>query len=323
MSQLLRLTADADIERVRAELLRRGADAEMLEGAAGRAVLVRDGVDVRDIPGVDSVLRSATAHPCVDRAPATVAVGTLEIGGQPVLMAGPCAAEDEATVERLAAGVAQAGAQVLRGGAHKPRTSPYSFRGHGDEALGWLRGAADRHGLALVTEALDVRHVGRVAELADLVQIGSRNMHNQPLLIEAGRTGKPVLLKRGAAATVAEWLLAAEHILDAGAPGVVLCERGIRALPQPTRNTLDLGSVAWLLAHHSLPVIVDPSHAAGRRELIAPLCRAAWALGCHGVLVEVHDDPARAASDGAQALPLAELAPLAAELKALGQTRRR
>ena len=228
-----------------------------------------------------------------------------------MLLAGPCAVEDEERLEACASAVAAAGAQLLRGGAYKPRSSPYAFQGLGLTGLRLLRETADRHGLGVVTEALDVRHVEAVAACADMVQVGSRNMQNTTLLREIGRSGRPALLKRGAGSTVKEWLLAAEYLLEAGSPGVVLCERGVRALPQPTRYTLDLGAAAWLLEHARLPVVVDPSHAAGRRELVPRLARAALALGAHGLLIEVHPDPARAASDGLQALSFETFAELA------------
>lgn len=315
MSRVLLLTADAEVALVRAELHRRGVESELVEGLGTRALLVTGPAQLEDLPGVEAVLDGASAHPRVDAARPGVEVAGLVIGGlEPVLMAGPCAVEDEATLDEAAAAVAAAGARVLRGGAFKPRSSPYSFQGIGEVGLRWLRDAADRHGLAVVTEALDVRHVEVVAEHADLIQIGSRSMHQAALLTEVGRSGRPALLKRGASATVEEWLLAAEYLLEAGAPGVVLCERGVRTFPQPTRNTLDLGAVAWLLEHCRLPVVVDPSHAAGRRELIPRLARAAIALGSHGLLVEVHPDPGRARSDAAQAMTTAAFADLATSL---------
>jgi 3-deoxy-7-phosphoheptulonate synthase len=315
MSCVLILAADARAERVCAELRRRGAEGALLEGAGRRALLVTGHADLEGLAGVEAVLEARSAHPLADAAPSQVRVKDAVIGGpEPVLMAGPCAVEDEATLETAAAAVAAAGARVLRGGAFKPRSSPYSFQGAGRRALRWLRSAADRHGLAVVTEALDVRDVDAVAEHADLIQIGSRSMHHAALLVEAGRTGRPILLKRGASATVEEWLLAAEYALEAGAPGVVLCERGVRTYAQPTRNTLDLGAVAWLLEHSRLPVVVDPSHASGRRELIPRLSRAAAALGAHGLLIEVHPDPGRARSDGAQAMTTAAFAELASSL---------
>ncbi|RME70847.1 MAG: 3-deoxy-7-phosphoheptulonate synthase [Planctomycetota bacterium] len=258
---------------------------------------------------------SGGLHPRVDRAPGVVSLGDgVQIGGgRPVLIAGPCAVESAEQIEAAAALVRRAGASVLRGGAFKPRTSPYAFAGLGRRGLALLGEAARRHGLKVVTEVMDPREVEAVAEVADLIQIGARSMQAFPLLAEVGRTGRPVLLKRGFAATVREWLLAAEHLFAAGAPGVVLCERGIRTFESVTRFTLDLGSVAYLRRCHGLPVIVDPSHAAGRADLVLPLARAALALGCDGVMLEVHPRPETARCDRAQALDPAQLAAFAAQ----------
>jgi 3-deoxy-7-phosphoheptulonate synthase len=210
--------------------------------------------------------------------------------------------------------VAAAGAGFLRGGAFKPRTSPYAFAGHGEAALGWLKEAAERFGLGVVTEAVTEADVKVVAERADVLQVGSRSMHSPGLLRAAGRAGRPVLLKRGMSATVEEWLLAAERLLLEGAPGVILCERGVRSFDPTTRNVLDLGAVALLAGVRGLPVIVDPSHAAGRRDLVLPLARAALAAGAAGVLVEVHPRPGEAASDGPQAVRPEELFGLLADV---------
>jgi 3-deoxy-7-phosphoheptulonate synthase len=198
--------------------------------------------------------------------------------------------------------VKDAGGSILRGGAFKPRTSPYSFRGYGQEALGWLRDAAREHGLALVTEVLGQEHVDAVAQVADILQVGSRNMQNFALLHSVGRAEKPVMLKRGAAATLSEWRQAAEHLLVAGAESVIFCARGIRGSDPETRNVLDLGGVALLKHVDGHTVFVDPSHAAGRRELVCHLTRAALAAGADGVLVEAHPFASEAMSDGPQAL---------------------
>ena len=228
--------------------------------------------------------------------------------------AGPCSVESEIQIERTAAVVAGAGANVLRGGAFKPRTSPYSFQGLRHEGLTMLRAAADRHGLAVLTEVLDPRDVERVAERADMLQIGARNMQNFPLLREAGLSGRPVLLKRGLAATVDEWLMAAEYILLEGNPNVVLCERGVRSFDPATRNLLDISVVPLLAERTHLPVIVDPSHGTGLARLVEPMSLAAVAAGADGLLVEVHPEPADAVSDGPQSLTFAEFAALAARL---------
>lgn len=235
-------------------------------------------------------------------------------GGALVLCAGPCAVESQAQIETTAAAVAAAGATVLRGGAFKPRTSPYAFQGLGRQGLEWLRAAADRYRLAVVTEVLDPRHVEMVAEYADMLQIGARNMQNFALLREAGLARKPVLLKRGFSATVDEWLMAAEYVLVEGNPNVVLCERGIRSFDRTTRNLLDLSVVPLLAELTHLPVIVDPSHGTGLARLVEPMSLAAVAAGADGLLVEVHPEPAGAASDGAQSLTLEQFARLASRL---------
>lgn len=274
------------------------------------------------LPGVAAVLRSPSAHPRLDaQAGRGVMVGAITLGGgaAPALAAGPCAAEDEAMVEATAAAVAAAGATLLRGGAYKPRTSPYAFAGHGRVALRWLREAATRHGLALVTEAMGESEVEAVAEVADLIQVGSRNMQNFDLLRRIGATGRPALLKRGRAATLSEWRSAAEHLLAAGAAGVVLCERGIAGGDAELRNTLDLGAVALLRHVDRLAVLVDPSHAAGRRDLVEPLARAALAAGADGLLIEVHPNPAQARSDGPQALSFAALGRIGEAVRAAAQ----
>lgn len=218
------------------------------------------------------------------------------------ICAGPCAVESAEQIETTAKAVSAAGANVLRGGAFKPRTSPYAFQGLGVRGLELLRAAADRYGLAVVTEVLDPRDVTIVSRYADMLQIGARNMQNFSLLREAGESGKPVLLKRGLAATVEEWLMAAEYVLVAGNDNVVLCERGIRSFDSATRNLLDLSVVPLLAELTHLPVIVDPSHGTGIARLVEPMALAAIAAGADGLLVEVHPDPTSAISDGAQSL---------------------
>jgi 3-deoxy-7-phosphoheptulonate synthase len=232
----------------------------------------------------------------------------LEIGGEAiVLMAGPCSVEDEGTMRVAAEAVARAGGRVLRGGAFKPRTSPYVFQGLGLDGLKILRAAADEFDLAVVTEALGVENLEAVCEYADIIQIGSRNMQHFPLLWAVGELDKPVLLKRGFMATVTEWLLAAEHIASRGNERIILCERGIRTFGTETRNTLDTNAIALAKLESPWPVIGDPSHATGRVDLVIPAARAAIAAGADGLLVEVHPDPARALSDRDQALPLERL----------------
>ncbi|MFY9663666.1 MAG: 3-deoxy-7-phosphoheptulonate synthase [Candidatus Cybelea sp.] len=237
--------------------------------------------------------------------------GGATFGGDEIaICAGPCGVESSEQIEEAARAVAAAGANVLRGGAYKPRTSPYSFQGLGEKALQMLRAAGDRHGLAVVTEVMDPRDVEKVARYADMLQIGARNMQNFPLLREVGATRMPVLLKRGLSATVQEWLLAAEYVLLGGNESVVLCERGVRSFDVATRNLLDISVVPLLEEMTHLPVIVDPSHAMGIARLVPPIAMASLAAGAHGLLIEVHPDPANALSDGAQSLDCAQFAEL-------------
>lgn len=315
---IVTLEQGADLAAVRRELARRGLWVTPLVGGPSPQLAVRaDSTparreDLLAVPGVIGVAEPPSEHPRVDAARAPVRFGEVAIGpgARHVLVAGPCAVESEEQIDRLAQAVARAGARVLRGGAFKPRSSPYSFQGHGVAALGWLRDAARRAGLALVTEVTSPDDAEIVATHADALQIGSRNMQSFRLLEAVARTGRPLLLKRGMSATVEEWLLAAEYGLLHGAAGVVLCERGLRSFDAATRNLLDLGSVALVAHVHGLPVLVDPSHALGRRDLIAPLARASLAAGAHGLVIEVHDDPGAALSDGPQALHPDELATL-------------
>jgi 3-deoxy-7-phosphoheptulonate synthase len=245
-----------------------------------------------------------------------VQVGPVTIGGdRPVLIAGPCSVESEAMILETAEAVAAAGADMLRGGAFKPRTSPYDFQGLGVKGLKYLAEARERTGLPVVTEVLSWEEVPLVARYADMLQIGARNMQNFALLRAAGRSGKPILLKRGGGATIEEWLHAAEYVLSHGNPNVVLCERGIRTFERATRHTLDLNAVAIVRERTHLPVIADPSHAAGMRAIVPALTLAALSAGAQGVIVEVHPDPDHAMSDGAQSLDLAGFSRLAAEIR--------
>lgn len=240
---------------------------------------------------------------------------TLSVGGpEIVLMAGPCSVESYEQTRSAAAAVHQVGGRILRGGAFKPRTSPHSFQGLGEEGLRILRAVADEFGLLVVSEALGVEHLPLVAEYADIIQIGSRNMQHYPLLWAVGEMERPVMLKRGFMSTVREWLLAAEHIASRGNERIILCERGIRTFESATRNTLDTSAIALVKQTTPFPVIADPSHATGRADLVTAAARAGIAAGADGLLVEVHPDPETALSDGEQSLPLTVLPEFAVEV---------
>jgi 3-deoxy-7-phosphoheptulonate synthase len=230
-------------------------------------------------------------------------------------MAGPCSAETEEQCMATASAVKRAGAKVLRGGAFKPRSSPYSFQGHGEAGLRMLRRAADTHNLKLVSEVMDVSQIELVGKYCDMFQVGARNMQNYTLLRELGHARKPVLLKRGISATIEEWLLSAEYILAGGNNDVILCERGIRTFETATRNTFDISAIPVVKKLSHLPVVADPSHGAGRRDMVAQLARAAVAAGVDGLIIEVHNDPDRALSDGAQSMFPAQFDRLMAELR--------
>jgi 3-deoxy-7-phosphoheptulonate synthase len=315
---IVQVASGASLPAVESALQALGLWTRRLQGAAGevRALEVAahsarvDRAAVAAVEGVTDILTPPSPHPRVDgQAGGQVRFGDLVLGGGApmLLISGPCSVESESQIHAAAALVAEAGGRVLRGGAFKPRTSPYSFNGHGAPALEWLRDAARAHGLAVVTEVLGEADVEPVAAVADMLQVGSRNMQNFSLLKAIGRTGKPALLKRGMSARVEDWVLAGEHLLAAGASGVVFCERGINGFDTTTRNLLDLGAVALLKHALRQPVVVDPSHATGRKDLIMPLALAAQAVGADAVLVEAHPNPGAARSDGPQALSPEEL----------------
>jgi len=257
-------------------------------------------------------LVSREAHP----ADSAVNVGGLVIGGRQFhVMAGPCSVESEQQLMATARAVKQAGATVLRGGAFKPRTSPYEFQGLGEKGLKLLAKARDEFGLPVVTELLSEALVDVVAHYADILQIGARNAQNFQLLVAAARTGKPVLLKRGLAMRIEEWLLAGEYVLANGNPNLLFCERGIRAFETYTRNTLDLSAIPIVKAESHCPIVIDPSQGAGRAGLVAALCKGAVAMGADALLIEVHPNPAEARSDGAQQVTFEGFARLMSELK--------
>ncbi len=272
------------------------------------------------LDGVHEVLRISEPYKLASRAfkpdGSVVSLDDVRIGGDEVIvMAGPCSVESETQIQEAAAAVKRAGAKILRGGAFKPRSSPYSFQGLGEAGLKMLRTAADREGLKLVSEVMDVSQIEVVERYSDLLQVGARNMQNYTLLRELGHARKPVLLKRGISATIEEWLLSAEYILAGGNSSVILCERGIRTFESYTRNTLDISAIPVIKKLSHLPIVVDPSHGTGRRDKVAPMARAAVAAGADGLLIEVHCDPDHALSDGAQSMFPAQFDRLMAELR--------
>ena len=247
-----------------------------------------------------------------------IKIGKVEIGGPHVVtMAGPCSVESQEQIETVADIVANAGAQVMRGGAFKPRSSPYSFQGMGEEGLKIMRAAADRRGLLVVSEVMDQTQIPLLLQYSDILQIGARNMQNFNLLREIGKTRKPVLLKRGIAATIEELLLAGEYIMSGGNYDVILCERGIRTFETYTRNTMDIAAIPVVKKLSHLPIVGDPSHGTGRRDMVTPMARAAVAAGADGLIVEVHPDPDKAASDGAQTLTPGQFAEMMKQVKAI------
>src|SRR5947199_925378 len=272
------------------------------------------------MPQVDNVVRISAPYKFVSREfrkeKTQINVNGTEIGGgEFVVMAGPCSVESEKQIMQAAEGVAKAGAKMLRGGAFKPRTSPYDFQGMEEQGLKLLRKAKEATGLGIVTEVMSDRDVQLVAEYADVMQVGARNMQNFALLKTLGGCGRPVLLKRGMSCTVKELLMSAEYVVAHGNPNVILCERGIRTFETVTRNTCDIAAVAALNELTHLPVILDPSHATGKRSLVPALSRAGVAVGADGLIVEVHPAPEKAVSDGAQSLDLAQFQSMMKDLE--------
>lgn len=330
-----RSATPADVDRVVEAAAGMGLKAHPIPGEQRTAVGItgnRGTVEpnaFEDLPGVLEVIKVSHPYKLVSREfhpdDTIVSIGGVPVGGTRLaIIAGPCAVESLEQTVTIAREVKARGAHLLRGGAYKPRTSPYAFQGLGEEGLKILAAAREETGLPVVTEALDTSSIDTVAKYADGLQIGARNMQNFELLKAAGRIGKPVLLKRGMAATLEEFLLAAEYVLSEGNPNVVLCERGVRTFSDFTRNTLDLSIVPAVERLSHLPILVDPSHGTGRRHKVAPMSFASIAAGADGVAVEVHHQPERALSDGPQALTppmfsdlMARLAPIAA---AVGRT---
>jgi 3-deoxy-7-phosphoheptulonate synthase len=320
--------SEEQIERV-AEMVREaGGEAFVSRGTVHTIIgLVGDtarfqSLPLNQLPGVDHVIQVGKPYKMIARAlhpePTTVKVGTTPVGrGAFTIIAGPCAVESPEQALDACRAARQAGATILRGGAYKPRTSPYSFQGLGEDGLRILADCREATGLPIVTEVIDARDVELVAGWADCLQIGTRNMQNFGLLREVGQSRKPVMLKRGLSATVEEWLMAAEYVAQRGNSEIILCERGIRTFETATRNTLDLGGMLVAQEETHLPVIVDPSHAMGVRSLVAPMALAALAAGADAVMVDVHGDPENALCDGAQALTPGAVAALGSELRAV------
>lgn len=305
---------EEQIQRVINKLMDMGFDIHRSTGARHTvlgAVGVKVGFDTRDIElleGVAEVLRISAPYKLASRQfrpeGSVVPLGNdVVVGGtQVVVMAGPCSVESEEQIDAIAAHVSKLGARVLRGGAFKPRTSPYSFQGLGPKALEMLRRAADKYHLLAVSEVMDQTQIPLMLEYVDVLQVGARNMQNYNLLKELGKVSKPILLKRGISATIEELLLSAEYIMAGGNYNVILCERGIRTFENYTRNTLDVSAIPVIQKLSHLPIIADPSHGTGRRDKVPPMARAAVAAGADGLLIEVHSDPEKALSDGAQSL---------------------
>ncbi len=319
---------DAQIAGVVAKIETLGFTAQPMPGGERVAVAILrnpgpvDPALFLDMPGVIQAIPVSKPYKLVSREmkreDTIIQLPGLELGhGRFVVMAGPCAVESEVQALTIARQVKAAGARILRGGAYKPRTSPYSYQGLGKTGLKILKKVREETGLLIITEAVDVDSLKLVVEYADIIQIGARNMQNFTLLRRAGQSGKPVLLKRGMYATLEEWLMAGEYIMAEGNPQVILCERGVRAIGEHARNLLDLATIPAVRRESHLPIVVDPSHAAGRRDLVAPLARAAVAAGCDGLLIEVHHEPEKALSDGAQSLYPHQFADLMRDLSTL------
>jgi 3-deoxy-7-phosphoheptulonate synthase len=316
---------EAQVERVVARLMEMGMDvhrstgvSRTVLGAVGQGRPDRELIEMME--GVHEVVRISEPYKLASRTfkpeGTVVSVGGVRIGGDEVIvMAGPCSAENEQQVRTTAAAVRRAGAKILRGGAFKPRSSPYSFQGLGERGLELLRDAASAENLALVSEVMDIGQIPLVDRYCDIFQVGARNMQNFTLLRELGHARKPVLLKRGISATIEEWLLSAEYVLSGGNSDVILCERGIRTFETATRNTFDISAIPVVKKLSHLPIIADPSHGAGRRDMVAPMGRAAVAAGADGLIIEVHCDPECALSDGAQSMFPSQFDTLMAELR--------
>ena len=320
--------SEAQVQAVISQIKSLGFRGIPIPGALRTAVCIVgnqgfvDDSQLLSLEGVKETLRVTKPYKLVSREthpqPSIFTIGEVTIGGKtPVIMAGPCAIENEEQALTIARLVKKEGAQIYRGGAYKPRTSPYSFQGLGEDGLKILAKVREKTGLLIVTEATDSDNIELVEQYADIIQIGARNMQNYALLKRAGHTRKPVLLKRGLAATIEELLMSAEYIMSEGNSQVILCERGIRTFADTTRNTLDISAIPSIKEVSHLPVVVDPSHAAGKREYVIPLSKAAMAVGADGLIVEVHNDPPHSISDGRQSLYPEQFATLMKEIKGM------
>ena len=316
---------EMQIDAVIARIVEMGMDVHRSSGAT-RTVLGVVGTGKVDpalieiLDGVHEVVRITAPYKLASRTfrpdDTVITLDDVRIGGDEVIvMAGPCSAETEEQVHATAAAVKRAGAKILRGGAFKPRSSPYSFQGLGEEGLQLLRAAANAHHLKLISEVMDANQIELIGRYADIYQVGARNMQNFTLLRELGHTRKPVMIKRGLSATIEEWLMSAEYVLSGGNTDVILCERGIRTFETATRNTLDVSAIPVVKQLSHLPVIADPSHGTGRRDKVAAMARAAVAAGADGLIIEVHNDPDHALSDGAQSMFPSQFDRLMAELR--------
>ncbi len=330
-------TPESEIDRLSAEFTANGLTPEKIVGKHKTVVgLVGDTVDLDALqlqnwsPWIEQVLRVEKPYKRVSREyrqgePSEVVVSTpsgpviFSATAPLVVVAGPCSVENEAMIIETARRVKAAGAKFLRGGAYKPRTSPYAFQGHGESALGLLAAAKEATGLGIITEVMDAADLEKICEVTDIVQIGARNMHNFSLLKKVGAQDKPILLKRGMSATIEEWLMAAEYILAAGNPNVIFCERGIRTFDnQHARNTLDLSAIPVLRSLTHLPIMIDPSHGTGKSEYVPAMSMAAIAGGADSLMIEVHPNPSKALSDGPQSLTPDRFDRLMQELAVIG-----
>jgi len=323
-------STEEEVQYVINRLMGMGFDIHRSTGARHTvlgAVGAKVDFDTRDIEllgGVEEVLRITAPYKLASRhfrpegTIVNLSGGVAIGGGEVIVMAGPCSVESPEQIDAIAASVAASGARILRGGAFKPRSSPYSFQGIGQQGLQLLRQAGDKYNLSVVSEVMDQSQIPQMLDYVDMLQVGARNMQNFNLLRELGKVAKPVLLKRGISATIEELLLSAEYIMAGGNYNVVLCERGIRTFDSYLRNTLDIAAIPVIQKLSHLPIVVDPSHGTGRRDKVAPMARAAVAAGADGLLIEVHNDPEKALSDGAQSLYPEQFEKLMNELRMIG-----